>query len=216
MKKTFKVVMLPITEKAESVILKINNRLSFNKGYFTQSYLKETGQTANHLSIISDEQPKEGDWVYDSIKNQIVKANTNLISDLFKKIVATTDKLISTNMKDSNAVRDIDFDIEVPQLNESFIQAYIKAYNEGNPITEVDLEMEYNKLYPMVENNNIIIKTRPDNTVIVHQSKMYSTEQVINLLKKFDDEIYYETDGNGYYFENLKIPDLKKFIQDNL
>jgi len=47
----------------------------------------------------------------------------------------------------------------------------------GEPITEVDLEMNEGTGVFAWANN--VIKTRPDNTVIVHQAKMYSRAEML-------------------------------------
>lgn len=210
MKKTFKVVMLP-TEKASHIHFvtpkdnigdnyeKVNGKLvplKTNKLLYTDN-TTEYGFPPQHLYIISDDEIKEGDWVYDSsslpqdapIKRIRIIDDTHytLYGDTsrnlkchYKKIVATTDSL---------HVFRYDY---LPQLPASFIQAYIKAYNEGNPITEVDLEIELHKwvnsTYPVGHRPTYQIKTRPDNTVIVHQSKMYSRDEVIKLLELYEPD----------------------------
>jgi hypothetical protein len=159
MKKTFKVVMLP-TEKEEGCIIKTSDNVLV---YQKNPYLVD-GEKLQHLYIISDGELKEGDCNIDRYDN-VKQASKNTIGFVVdRKIVSTTDKGLvwENSFIDGKQINKI----VLSQIPELLIKDYIEAYNSGKPITEVDLEMEYNKLYPMVENNNIIIKTRPDNTVI--------------------------------------------------
>lgn len=183
MKNTFQVVMLP-TEKVSPLLIskEINtkNQLIFAKNYdFDLFDHNKNFRHINkqHLYIISDDEIKKGDWVYDNYRKAILQAidnaNTvffNMSLHRYEKIVATTDNSINV-------------DYPIKEIPESFIQAYIKAYNEGKPITEVDLETEPTENYDDLSNIGIFkIKTRPDNTVIVHQSKLYTKDEVHNLM----------------------------------
>lgn len=183
--KTHKIIMLP-TEKSR--LIYIGN---FKKLHY-MDYVPiglDNDEIAQHLYIISDEQIKEGDW-YINRFNQIHQASDiNLTSqeewNTCKKIVATTDNL-QLNQDLTKCVADLVIENKVflSQLPDSFISVYIKAYNEGKPITEIDLEME--QKYHIRGNNEYKdyltrkeekhcewkkitrIKTREDNTVIVH------------------------------------------------
>lgn len=148
-----------------------------------------------HLYFLSDETPKQGDnfivRIYTNFEEGhlvIGKAldvnkefvNGNLFGKVHigncKKIVATTDtELIEYGRKG----------IDLPIIPESFVKVYINAFNEGKPITEVELEMErsIDHLPKISELESKIydaytIKTRPDNTVIVHQSKLYTKDDI--------------------------------------
>lgn len=179
----------------------------------------------SHLYIVSNDEIKEGDWQYTRLHG-ITQAKNLLWSEQegAKKVVATTDKSLYPKCDGKCAGNECV--CLMPQLTESFIQAYIKAYNEGKPITEVDLEMEentkfkkplasvYNSTRAILNNldTTYTIKTRPDNTVIVHQSKMYSRDEVIKLIEKYHkawvDRPIYDDD------EDPPIP--SNWIQDNL
>jgi len=195
MKKTFKVIMLP-TEKASRICILASNKLNYGA-----EALASNNTTLQHLYIISDDEIKEGDWFID-IDNIPYQAKTPMLSiiansKLCSKIVATTDK--SLNGKSDSGLQmclcgtwQIGKDgypgckgnchtLDIP---ESFIQAYIKAYNEGKPITEVDLEMTktikesrpgvYEINLPIIE----VIKTRTDNTVIISEVKEYRKREM--------------------------------------
>jgi len=215
MKKTHKVVMLP-TEKASRIHL-ANNKLIYGKELFTDGL---TGRN-QHLYITSNDEIKEGDWCLffwdggqlgSDKPQQYQPSKGHVLNDGLKKIVATTD----TSLKVTDLISD-KYAVYVPQLPESFIQAYIKAYNEDKPITEVDLEMDCD--HNQMPNKVIdIIKTRPDNTVIVHQSKMYSRDEVEYLIKCATDEILHVLgyDTGKKMKETGVMSHINKWIQDNL
>jgi len=219
--------MLP-TEKASLICLNTNEQLYLSK----EMNMADDNNEYQHLYIISDDEIKEGDWVIHYV-NQAPKLVENKMQavlyteSLEKKIVATTDKslnecLICKNTSSSD-FNDHDH-INMPQIPESFIQAYIKAYNEGKPITEVDLEMEIdyvaNATPPTKPMDPTVykIKTRPDNTVIVHQSKMYSRDEVEYLIKCATDEILHVLgyDTGKKMKETGVMSHINKWIQDNL
>lgn len=207
MKKTHKVVMLP-TEKASDGVMWLNNNTI--KPSLEIYFNKLSNWAGQHLYILSDEEIKEGDWFYNPATKEVLFASKDMLSwnsdttqehKGWKKIVVTTDSL---------HVFRYDY---LPQIPESFIQAYIKAYNEGKPITEVDLEIELHKwvgsTYPVGHRPTYQIKTRPDNTVIVHQSKMYTRDEVEKLCRLAYQQGQEEEAGNPHVSED-------KWIQDNL
>jgi len=220
MKKTFKVVMLPTNQKVNFACgLQPNGVLKYC------SSLSDLGiGKPQHLYIISDEEIKECDWFIGETgivkrANKIGKNNAQIhTSDGYayfkhksKKIIATTDKSLGITDYRVSPVPNF---CDMPRLHESFIQAFVKAYNEGKPITEVDLEVNESTKYNIDElrerhlnglphtYNKPLIKTRPDNTVIIHRSKKYTEQELIEILtefgcylgkKKTDSESYLRT-----------------------
>ena len=224
MKKTHKVVMLPTNEKESRLALQpLNNKLELYYNAFNEN-------GSRHLYIISDDEIKEGDWYmsYNAKTKEytISKADTkfnegnnpnNIDKRSFvyeywnKTIVATTDESISRNSDIKMSIKDALNTL--PQLPESFIQAYIKAYNEGNPITEVALEMELHKWlgssYPVGHRPTYQLKLRQDNTVIIHQSKMYTHQEVVTLCMR----AYHKATKDG---KDAWLGTFDKWVQDNL
>lgn len=150
--KLCKVVILA-AEKASKVVVQ-------NNQYFKPQ----------HLYFTSDDEIKEGDWYYNESVNNIFRAELKSHSTPPKnKIIASTDPNITP-------------DFLIP---ESFIKVYVDSYNSSNPITEVNLELSWFN-YGVVDggedNYDLIVKTRPDNTVIVHSTKTYSRDEVVNLI----------------------------------
>lgn len=182
MRQTRKVVMLP-TEKASSIgqyidtgNLVLNNpKLDIVRGSF------------QHLYFLSNDEIKEGlclaldsNIIFNCTKGDIhamVRANG---LHLHKNIIASTDKELTPSS----------------WIPESFVQAYIKAYNEGKPITEVGLILE--PLNILEENGTEFLPiVRPDGSVIIHQAKTYSHDEHIEGIKRMIN-LYATTytDGN--------------------
>jgi len=216
MKKTFKVVILS-TNKIEDSQLMLqgsNKKLSISHPNCHNVNSNNIWQ-GQHLYILSDDEIKEGDWVYDNYRKALLLAPNknnvdffNMTSNRYKKIVTTTDKSLYYE-----STKDIGIKLkglqQLAQLPESFIKAYIKAYNEGNPITEVDLELEANTLLEDGDDLSQMwkIKTRQDNTVIIHQSKMYTKNEVVELLELMLNHHTHSFNNFGW---------LKKWIEKNL
>ncbi len=236
---TFKLVMLP-TEKASNLFL-LSHQVNGKSLHYdiknlckkrTSGDLSYNDELPQHLYIISNSEIKEGDWYLSkAFKREPIQhtkngAEANLRYKInVDKIVATTD----INLHWSG----------IPSLPESFLKAYIKAYNEGSPIVNVDLEMAQVKLYikpedigqyrskpkelqhPHTTNLDEIwnIKTRSDNTVIIHSSKKYSRE---DMLKSFNAGISYRdcfTDDAEFSEELKDNPnklDFQDWIKENL
>lgn len=228
--KQYKVVMLP-TEKESDVNIWLNKNNQKPRIENYEPRIENFGWINQHLYLISDDEIKDYDWVYLStdavigvfkVVNIDFDRNIHLQGETtsyqqsnLKKIVATTDTSITFDYSTPG-------ELFTPTIPTSFIQAYIKAYNESKPIKEVDLEMQFTGMIDNFQTGLAIesIKTRPDNTVIVHQSKMYSKDEVIALCAKAWDESY-DVNVRGKdrltSDNNTREPvHFKKFIQDNL
>lgn len=213
--------MLLPTEKASNIhsyMYKLGLRDNFKKTYNMNGNSQIS--YAQHLYILSDEEIKERDWYYNQRTNEIKQAyalaNYHISPRVLFKIVATTDKFLKIPKPQSNSL-DMFCKLEeaLPQLPELFIQAFIKAYNEDNPITEVDLEMEERIIDVIMGKTTLIIKTRPDNTVIVHPSKMYTRDEVLKFLKDSNAFVWANmTDNHNERRKAIKLNN--EWIQDNL
>lgn len=239
-KETFKVVMLP-TEKAENCIAMYHNgKISYTIELLTKAYRESANIKVFQLHIISNGEIKEseyfefnkeiyqlkqivGSW-YEATNNKGELRNIDYETNhkLLNKIVATRDRtLIPCACKQGHKCDDINC---IPNILESFVIPYIKSYNDSKSITQVDLEVDN-----FVPNNGInlnggyhtTIKTRPDNTVIVHQSKMYSRDEVIALCKT----AFMTTSVSGILNDCCGLTDIaeshidkafSKWIEDNL
>lgn len=165
--KLCKVVMLPTNEKAvfkgQLILNKDNNTFYVsNRDIFKEDWIKLCTPhlvKPHHIYIVSDEEIKECDWCFNSYDNRIWKYKSSPCPLPFWgnkytliKIIASTDKSLG-----------------LPQLSQEFLEAYVKAYNEGKPLTEViveyhegywkDLDSEEDDWvdgHPMVNSDNTI------------------------------------------------------------
>lgn len=162
MKKEFSIILLP-TDKESRIYIETMGELV----YLDETYLTE-GKTNQHLYILSDEEIEEGEWCLDTIKNKIVKANSVLISDLFKKIIASTDPSLN-----------------LLPISDSFIKEYVKAHNEGKKIDVVELEVETG--YPPFDCIKGL-KLSSDGSVIASLKEERSVNELIDALTVAKDE----------------------------
>jgi hypothetical protein len=109
-----------------------------------------------HLYVLSDDDIKEGEWIYESDLKTINQAGKDYIrNSADKKIIATTDNLkIEVDGNRGDLLPDVSFDIEVPKVKQKFIEYFIEQYNKGNIITDVVVEYR---------NNSLTIKKAKDN-----------------------------------------------------
>lgn len=170
-----KIVMLP-TEGKGPIVLGENLLVNL-PGVFRG--------TNFHLYIISDGEIKEGDWCYldNNIKelsdyngNYIIKISkeqvesANIVKDC-KKIIATTENWNGYLL---------------PQPSQSFIDKYIESCNNGNIITDVQVEYENGYIDNRPVSNGVL-KINSDNTI-----KM-STAKELNYWKLNAEEDYMKT-----------------------
>jgi hypothetical protein len=187
--KTVKVVMLA-TKKA----LNLGNNIFW---YYRGQQVLAKDDLQQHLYLISDDEIKEGDWCYyknGSLEGIVqIKDGAMPKTMIRRKIIATTDESLGLVYDESTLPATKIRDYYLPQIPESFIQAYIKAYNERSPITEI--AVEYEELARAIGKNvdtegfskehiKYTIKTRSDNTVIIHQAKLYTRDEVEKLCEK--------------------------------
>lgn len=147
-----------------------------------QSPLEDRGYEYNHLYIISEitknNYPKINDWYIDDI-NIIRQSITDELGywmqrKRYKKIEATTDKSLTYHDETPIGENLNGLHKQVPQIPQSFIEAYVKA--EGK-ISEVLVEMDSCDKEDCNDCCNQV-KTRPDNSIIIHPSKTYTREEV--------------------------------------
>lgn len=178
--------MLP-TEKASN-IFEYKNNLQFIK---TQQVNTFKGGSNQHLYLTSNEEIKERDWCINKNQDTLYQItnkdgeypNRTDIRNHWNKIIATTNKSISRSSNIKMSVKDALNTL--PLIPESFIKAYVEA--QGN-IKEVLVEYvdkgreewvgdDYNGEPQWFE--DIQLKLRNDNTVIIHQAKTYTREEII-------------------------------------
>ena len=151
LKKKCQIVLLPTNEKVNIVLLVEVNQLIYNVDVMRNGVSKTSNQ---HLYITSDKEIKEGDWYIDDTNTvrQSVTSDKDYwsVRQDYKKIIAATDtSLISINEQyfDVNKSRKsaVLEQKTLPQPSQEFIQRYIKEYNKGNVISDVEVEYEVDK-----------------------------------------------------------------------
>lgn len=168
------------------------------------SPMKEMGDSYKHLYFTSDEEIKEGDWVItcDDIIDIVTKYPFNdpqplpeggytiilkdtgtQMAETCKKIVATTNPELFKDTKYNmdmaknswfNALHRAESPILIPRIGDDFVEAYIKAYNEGHPITEVMLDYTFDAVKQWIghtSRENYRPKLRSNGTVIISPCK---------------------------------------------
>lgn len=229
MLKKAKVIMLPTVEAQGDFT---NERLypcilkhswvfdSDEKGklIFANSNIRTPTQL-QHLYITSDDEIKEGDWIYENTYNTISKAiyNADTLADKFKKIITTTDTSLAIKTDLSPMIERL-MNTNLPQPSQQFISKYIESYNKGNVIEDVLVEYErYSN--PQVygtaaEKYSIIDRLKinsKDNTITIKKLKdSYSRKEVIELFNKLGKDTK--------YFQETYSPelDLNHWIEENL
>lgn len=172
------IFLLPTNKKSR--ITKSIRGLSLQKIYYSRLGSKSFGLTNKHLYIISDEPVKIGDWGL-SIDNGIFKPNVhkltpNLITDVWGKIILTTDlDLIADGIQ------------EIP---ESFVATYILLQNDyiGDKIDYVHINTDV--LYDNGTDETFNVKIK-----IQHEIVLPNTDQ---------NNIDYESLLNSYLLERSK------------
>jgi hypothetical protein len=214
MKKTVKVVMLPTINPSPlgyhfDTVRTGSVDYAPNFGFEVFHQEKNFQHKPQHLYLTSDDKIKEGDYCIDGLGGLFGPYEEGDTVDfgatMAHKVIATTDNsllLPTISFKDWDGKSR-----NLPQIPESFIQAYAKAngdivevqvetgmYHDGKFIddgkTRSFTPIERLKLHP--DNTVIIaIKTREDNTAITHQTKKtYSREEVLYLLDRYDERFF--------------------------
>jgi hypothetical protein len=181
-----------------------------DNSYLTDCPDDKTTHIAQEIYITSDEEIKEGDKVLAS-DNTVWEFRTKPSPIPYwtnpttcKKIVATT----NPKLWDERPFGSINTSKrgEIAKISSDFIEAYIKAYNEGDPIKEVILELQIdrcalcgdNPAYLSCPNVNCSVfakttrlKLRSDGSVIIHpiKEKKYTRDEVIEIINQFDEYI---------------------------
>jgi len=209
---TNKIIMLPTNNRKAKMFTEWKqSKLIFN----SESNISYNDCQYYELYILSNDEIKEGDWMYKDNKNYIIEIKQNTSGFIYKK----GDFSWTGNM--GKIIASTDNSLELPSIPESFIKAYIKAYNEDNPITEVQLEWEETDKIDCLKSKGLScncigiceapdiykLKTREDNTVIIRQFKDYSRNEVVKLLcksfSKYARMEYNNKDRDKWIEENL-------------
>lgn len=176
--------------------------------------------SCQHLYFLSsDEEIKEGDWcIHNGVIKQAIGDTIPFANKYGKKIIATTDE--SLGKLEECPVRGVGSQVKytLPQPSPEFIQAYIEAYNSGQPITKVLVEYIFPETISvsrdllltgsdeeMEEINSQAILKLKDNQITIKkiEEKMYSESEVITLVLKMQHE-YSKYKQECHYGPNMR------------
>lgn len=221
------VVMLPTNQKTNGMICKDITGQDKIIAIKTKYLMEHEDYIGHHLYIISDDEIKEGDWVYENNLNQetqiyqIYNRNNELGFFRFRNV------WISLNRKQNSAKKIIattDNSLELPQPPQQFIEEFIEEYNQENIITDVLVEYE-NKFdgkeyvdeldaYGYDKVKSILKINRKDNNITIKIAKdSWSREEVIEFANKVKE--YCE---NGWKSDSLHrvFFEWDKWVEENL
>lgn len=180
------------------------------------------GFTPKYLYFTSDEEIKKGNWVihpkYKSLYQWIENADIKFDRIDAKKVIATTNPELFKDTKFNmdmaknswfNAIHRAESPILIPKIGDDFVEAYIKAYNEGKPITEVNLEYEEKVRHTsrLVTDRLEELKLRSNGTVIISPvvEKMYTRDEVYKMFTTLSYEMAQQIIGNRPELNGIPI-----------
>lgn len=240
--KECKIIMLPTEKEAnigEFTIIKYENEVFFDGKPFQgklqcgkkvcESTIVETRQ---HLYILSDDEIKKEEFdilltqgLYFESSNGMIKVITaNRVKTLgvYKKIIATTDSSLFTQiMREERAdntggTNYVTSNINLPRIPEEFIQLFIQKYNSGEVIDKVLVKYETDGDFWDGQKSTVLdyLKVDSENKINIklpeEQKQMFSREEVIEIA------------WNAWYLssfqkkENTTEQHFKQWIQENL
>lgn len=211
---TAKVVLLSTNQKSNLFIGE-----KYNKLYFDYNSDREF-KTYQYLYLISDQEIKEGDWVYDTTED--VPEGSKIIEKAthdsylnpkagYKKIIATTNPKLHTYYHRGDTHNDI------PKISINFIKKYIEMYNSGKPIVDVWLDTIKGKYHTGVVDCGAddwwdsgyhdpdTIKVNESNEVSIHPIKdQFSRDEVLQILIQ----------AFNHYYDN-RVINTKEWFNEN-
>lgn len=155
---------------------------------------------AQNLYIVSDEEIKEDDWVYNSISNELEKWSYKGWIEApdfeylgYYKIIATTDISLKIKCDECKAWEnrnDVSYTCtckSLPQPSQQFIEKFIGEYNKGNQIEEIFVkyiqELSIDSGGQLIE-EEVYLKINSDNTISIRSKINWSVEEVEEILRK--------------------------------
>lgn len=146
---------------------------------FPQTVIETQNQ---HLYITSDDEIKDGEYIYSPFRGIIKVERVFTLKDGRKCFTYKGEDTVFSCEK--KIIASTDPSLKLPLPSDKFIQAYIDAYNQGNPIEKVLVECYTTHetdgarfLNYKLKDNNIIIKKVKDS---------WNRDEVIELLNRVD------------------------------
>lgn len=175
-----KIVMLPTDKKANTG--ELFKRLDCNK--LSKSAIEENFHNSQHLYFLSTDKICEGDWIYSNHKNidfpeeifQLIGENWTSYKEF--EIISNVRKIIAST----------DPSLNLPKPSDSFLQAYIDAYNKSEKIEECLVEYiegdNCQKYDGTWEEWGDSLKVTKEEITIRKVKESWSREEVVKLCQK--------------------------------
>lgn len=216
MKQEFEILILP-----NSSINEIGNICLFDYG-LAIAERRDIGYPTQHLYVVDNNDLENCEWYIDD-SNMVRKSVTNdktywSSRKDYKRIIASTNiDMLLYNVKNWS---------NLPKIPILFIEKYIKAFNDGNPITKVELEFTYNCKFDYTSDPKcnigecdckLQVKTNQNNEVIVvndfvkTQNRVYSRDEMEKIVARAMNRAISFKGSDGAYNDMYN-----KFIKDNL
>lgn len=204
MKKRAKVHLLPTDDNNSNVIYCQNGRYVKPQERVYQQAMYN-GCTRHYIYITTDDEIKEGDWVYALDKVFQITGNTAF----GRKIIATTNLSLGLDEVGKAGYSVDEFHPILPQPSKEFIEKYCKA----GGIDEVDVEYVTDIRGHWRDNNDEEFerpKVTSNNEIIIHsiEEKMYTKKEVEELCQKAFTH-YHDNKMTQGHFEIWKQENLK-------
>lgn len=182
----------------------------FNTLFYGPPMNVKSSDTYQHLYITTDEEIKEGDWMLNIIEDTIYQKNIYPHHNMWRKIVATTDKSLVI-------CKEHDDSVPYPKMRNVYLpqpsQAFIKKYCEVGGIDEVLVEYENIYDYELKPTLPTGVKPKVDsnNTITIHPIKdSWSNNELkeeLELLIELNEDDFDR--GSGKHI-------LRQWIKENL
>jgi hypothetical protein len=186
-----------------------------------------------HLYILSNDRIEDGDYYYnerlDQVFQAIRKSGYNTIDKEFK-VIATTDFSCFNMVYDGldEKCQKQYCKMLLPQIPQSFIEHFIREYNEGNVISKVLVEMEddYSSIPENEEdiifswrayvNSKIKVNQSNEISILTEQKQVFSREEVIDMLLTYKCDLLVELNRCRESGESFQKQFTDNWIQQNL
>jgi hypothetical protein len=194
--KKCKIVLLPTNKKAHK-----NDIARATYDRLVISAIDYNLCKKEHLYILSDEEIKEGDWIYHVLDDKPIKVtNKSVFKDLkkvrqygYKKVISTTDDSLKIIIDYEGGSDNIDIPIPIynnlPKPSQGFIEKYIAEYNKCNIIKHVMVEYLDEPTLDGDWEKYSTLKVSSNNIITIKKIKdSWSREEVIKFAKELVDE----------------------------
>lgn len=219
------IIMLP--SKNGNSKIGLNPSALFNKPHLYYFNGGAVYHECQHFFITSDEEIKEGDWIYHLSRKEVFRIH-HFDSSNNNKTIVTSDKdflelpnrFIEVLVSDCRKIiATTDTSLGLPQPSQQFIEKYIEEYNKGNQIEKVMVKYETSQITKQewfqeapyrVKYDITTLKVKSDNTITIRKIKdSWSREEVIKLCRS----AYLHGEQGAL---NIHYQTFKQWIEENL